>query len=216
VKPEPKQERARIKRAAIVAAASDEFGEHGYSQTTAKSIAVRAGVATGSFYQYFENKDEVLLVIAQQRFIAVAEHLPDPVRIDAQGGRHLVDLQTLFRSVLNFIYDLHARDARLHEVLEQRRSVDPALNALMGERESMLLVRTEQFVGLFVVANPKAIAFSLFAMAEGLVHRHVFHRTDVTKAELIDCGSDMLSAYFDRLQLTAENERPNKTIGEGS
>lgn len=193
---------------AIIAAANGEFGDNGYGQTTAKSIAVRAGVATGSFYQYFENKDEVLLVIAQQRFIAVTDHLPDPVHVDEHGARELVDIRTLFRTALSFVYDLHARDARLHEVLEQRRAVDPALGALMNEREAMLMIRTEQFVALFEVAAPKAVAFSLFAMAEGLVHRHVFHRSDVTKAELIRSGSDMLCAYFDRLKLSEKGFDP--------
>ena len=52
----PTQARAHKTRAALVEAAQAEFAESGYAGTTAKSIAKRAGVSTGSFYQYFTDK----------------------------------------------------------------------------------------------------------------------------------------------------------------
>ena len=48
-----------------MAAAEAEFTEHGYAQTTARSIAERAGVATGTFYQYFVDKD-VMRIVAEK------------------------------------------------------------------------------------------------------------------------------------------------------
>ena len=56
----PTQARAQRTRAALVAAAQNEFSEHGYAKTTAKRIAKAAGVSTGSFYQYFTDKDAVV------------------------------------------------------------------------------------------------------------------------------------------------------------
>src|SRR5262245_28594061 len=64
---EPVQERALKTRAALLEAAEQEFAERGYAQTTAKSITARAGVATGSFYQYFADKDALLHELARAR-----------------------------------------------------------------------------------------------------------------------------------------------------
>ena len=40
----------------MIDAALEVFSAEGYHFTTAKAIAARTGVATGSFYRYFRNK----------------------------------------------------------------------------------------------------------------------------------------------------------------
>jgi AcrR family transcriptional regulator len=47
------------KRQAILGAAFDAFGEHGYRKTTIKDIAVIAGIAPGSVYTYFDDKEDL-------------------------------------------------------------------------------------------------------------------------------------------------------------
>ena len=48
------------KREAILDAAVVEIARHGYYQTTVAVIARRAGVADGTIYLYFRNKEEIL------------------------------------------------------------------------------------------------------------------------------------------------------------
>jgi TetR/AcrR family fatty acid metabolism transcriptional regulator len=60
------------KREKILDAAVAEIARRGYYQTTVAKIARRAGIADGTIYLYFENKDELLLSIfdrAMRRFI---------------------------------------------------------------------------------------------------------------------------------------------------
>ncbi|MBC8073267.1 MAG: helix-turn-helix transcriptional regulator, partial [Deltaproteobacteria bacterium] len=56
----PSQDRALRTREALLRAGDREFSARGYAATTAKGIAERADVATGSFYQYFVSKDALL------------------------------------------------------------------------------------------------------------------------------------------------------------
>src|SRR5262245_34075000 len=63
----PTQARAKRSRASLVTAAEREFEDRGYASTTARTIAERAGVAVGTFYQYFRDKDGVLHEIARCR-----------------------------------------------------------------------------------------------------------------------------------------------------
>lgn len=61
------------KRTAILDAAVVEIARHGYHQTTVAMIARRAGVADGTIYLYFSNKEEILLSLferAMGRFIS--------------------------------------------------------------------------------------------------------------------------------------------------
>ena len=50
------------RRAQIVRAATEIFGERGYHVTTVRDIALRAKVSIGLIYQYFEEKEDVLFL----------------------------------------------------------------------------------------------------------------------------------------------------------
>ena len=71
----PTQERAIKKRIALLKAAQLDFSEVGFEIATAKSIAARANVATGTFYQYFENKNDILRVLAENRYSELHEQV---------------------------------------------------------------------------------------------------------------------------------------------
>src|SRR3954464_5680605 len=64
----PRQARSRAKVSALVAAAERLFAECGYDAVTADAIAAAAGVSTGTFYSYFGDKRDVLIVL-------LAEHV---------------------------------------------------------------------------------------------------------------------------------------------
>jgi AcrR family transcriptional regulator len=66
------------RRAAIIEAAEDEFGAHGFSRGSLNVIARRAGVAKGSLFQYFADKRDLyafITDIASQRVRAYMENL---------------------------------------------------------------------------------------------------------------------------------------------
>jgi AcrR family transcriptional regulator len=49
----------------LLAAAEDLFGQRSYSRTTVADICARAGMATGSFYAYFESKAEIFAAVVR-------------------------------------------------------------------------------------------------------------------------------------------------------
>lgn len=57
------QERLQAKEAAILEAAKAVFTERGYHGTTVRAVAARAGVATGTVYLYFPNKEALFLAL---------------------------------------------------------------------------------------------------------------------------------------------------------
>ncbi len=56
---DPKTSRGRKTRQRILDAAEAEFGEKGFHEGSIAGITQRAGVALGTFYTYFESKEEI-------------------------------------------------------------------------------------------------------------------------------------------------------------
>ena len=193
----PTQERALVKRQALIDSAISEFSTIGFEAATAKSIAQVAGVATGTFYQYFENKNDILRVIAIGRFEGLDQRIQlfelkvvDRARLEAPK------VETQFLETLMLVHQFHARDPQLHQVLEQRRALDTKLQKIMGEGESVLRKRVLTFVQSFNISNSELVAENLFAMAEGLVHRLVFHSATRDTKNALTIGAKMLASYF--------------------
>ncbi len=72
VAPGRNERRKARTRSALLAAGQRLFGDQGFDATTVAEIAEDADVAIGSFYNYFDTKDELLAALLQE---TLAEHL---------------------------------------------------------------------------------------------------------------------------------------------
>ena len=61
----PRSRKGVQTRARIVEAAKLVFEDHGFLDARISDIAERAGLSHGSFYHYFDSKDEVFLEVAE-------------------------------------------------------------------------------------------------------------------------------------------------------
>ena len=82
---EPRTERGRRTQRAILDAAASEFGERGFHESSIVSITIRAGVALGSFYTYFESKEALFKALVQDMSGRVRDHVA-PVLGSHAGG----------------------------------------------------------------------------------------------------------------------------------
>lgn len=188
----PKQQRALAKREALITAAESCFSELGYEGCTAKLIAERAAVATGTFYQYFANKDDMLHTLALRRLEVLTASLDK-----ASPATTALSIEARLARSLDFIYDFHARQPALHQILEHRRHRDPRLAETLDRGEQQLQQHVTRFVRSLNLNQAEVVAFNLFAMAEGVVHRHVFGsppRPD--KNAVIQQAAAMLASYL--------------------
>lgn len=73
------------KREHITAIAVDEFANHDYANVSISRIVARAGIAKGSFYQYFKDKEDLYdyllqLIVEKKKEIMSLDH-PDPQQV---------------------------------------------------------------------------------------------------------------------------------------
>ena len=83
------------KRQKILDAAMIEIASSGFHQTTVARIAKRAGVADGTIYLYFKNKEEILFSLfegAMGRFIAEGQARVEELATAKEKIRQIVEL----------------------------------------------------------------------------------------------------------------------------
>jgi len=71
-------ERAAERRAAIVAAALDEFIARGFTATRLDDVAKRAGVAKGTIYLHFKDKETLFEELVRTAIIPVVDRMTTP------------------------------------------------------------------------------------------------------------------------------------------
>jgi AcrR family transcriptional regulator len=126
----PRSSKGARTRARLVEAAKEVFEEHGFLEARISDIAQQAGLAHGSFYHYFESKEEVFREVAE----SVEERLSAPL-----GGVILDESsdaapQDRIREALRLFLENYRREAKIMGVIEQMARHDKAVFALRMER----------------------------------------------------------------------------------
>ena len=173
----PQQSRAHKTRAALVAAARREFSERGYALTTAKSIAERADVGTGTFYHYFPDKDALLREITRERVRYMHDQtapLASAPSRPADANALLADARTRVQKLVKLCVNYHRQDRGLHAVITERRLCDREIEAVMATSEREAVERLAAGLrGWSYDGDSEAAAFMMFSLLEGAVHGHV-------------------------------------------
>jgi len=107
---EPKTERGKRTREKILRAAEIEFGEKGFHDAGISGITYRAGVALGTFYTYFESKEEIFKALVSfmslrtRRWIAerVAD-APDRMTAERKGLEAYIEFARLHKGIYRII-----------------------------------------------------------------------------------------------------------------
>lgn len=123
----PRKVDRAARRSELVAAATGLFAERGVTGTSVADIVRAAGVAQGTFYLYFETKDEVILAvveeIAERMLAAVSTELGradlDPAERLTGFARTLAALSrdSSLTDVADFIH--RPENQRLHDRLTE-------------------------------------------------------------------------------------------------
>ncbi len=92
----PEEKRRSIERLAI-----EEFAENNYHQASISRLVDRAGIAKGSFYQYFEDKEELFQYLLGMAADQKAKFLEQALAADTEGTIY-DQLRRLMRRGLEF------------------------------------------------------------------------------------------------------------------
>ncbi|MDE1674875.1 TetR/AcrR family transcriptional regulator [Nocardia gipuzkoensis] len=147
--------------AKICQAGRELLEEHGYFEATVLEITERTGIALGTYYRYFENKDAL--------FLRLLELLLDDLNKSTDVHWDSGDMHENLRRVTRGYLTAYFENRRLIAGLLQMAAAVPACAARWWELRSRVYGRMQRYIAgtqLVEVADPKLSAVALGSMTE--------------------------------------------------
>ena len=102
----------------ILDAAREEFGERGFSDSSIVGITQRAGVALGTFYTYFDSKEELFQALVRDMSAQVAETVGPAF----EGSPNALDAA---RDGLELFLRFAREHRHIYRIIDEAEFVDP-------------------------------------------------------------------------------------------
>ncbi len=187
-----REQRREDRRDALKAAAADVFAEFGYHAAKVSQIVERVGVAQGTFYLYYESKQQIFGELLEDFLTLVVETVAgwEPADLDSREVFHaeltrvgvMLTQVTLDNQALASIFFREALavapefDAMIHEFYDTLAAMLTDFNRILCER------------GLIKPANFKVLSYMTMGMVERIIQEYVVAGSlgDVEPPEIVD------------------------------
>ncbi len=172
------QRRRQARKDQILAAAKELFARRGYRDTSILAVIEQAGISRGTFYSYFDSKDELFRDLVDglvEQMMAVVDvvdpgHGERPVRETFDNVRRLVDLLFSDRDLANVLcrvavgVDAHVEQSinRLHAFLYDMTESALVAGAEYGHIRSV----SEKIAAVAYVGSVKEVLYQFCVVVE--------------------------------------------------
>lgn len=182
----PRERTRQDKRERILAAAVKVFAERGFYNAKVSQVASEAGVADGTIYLYFKNKDDLLIETFEDRMNWINERLREGIqdeRSPLENLRHFVRMHLMLA--------IHARDLAEFITVELRQSskfLKEYKNTKFAEYLNILvgLITRGQESGLFRGdLDARLAARAIFGMLDEVMLTLVLARKQPTEEQIV-------------------------------
>lgn len=181
-------------RAAILRAAHDAFCELGYGATTVRDIIRRTDLASGTFYNYFPDKESLLHELIEDFQVELRRRVHEA----RQSARTLEDLlRSAFRVCFEFFIEdemvlaLLMRNAGEIEELTARKALDPAAEDLADD------LRAKAREGVVPAMDFELLSLAAISVASELAFHRVRTQADVEIAT--EFATDLFLGGIERM-----------------
>lgn len=194
---QPKQKRADEMKRRILDSALHLFSTHGFHGTTAKAIASKAGVATGSFYRYFRDKKAAFMAVCQLMEEEIGGRIFEYGRQMRQADH---PEQDILASMVHFAVTGHHRNRAFHREVLAMQILDPDVAAWTRAREDRILSALSEFLqpvqSSYRVKDLDAAVELIYYAIEEVCHRAVIFDSPVGEERLVKALQEMLQRYL--------------------
>jgi AcrR family transcriptional regulator len=197
----PVQERGIQTKERILRAARELFEEKGYHGTNSKEIAARAGVATGTFYSYFDEKKPVFLEVIREYYREIAEKALSrggPLAGTIKSGM-TGEPKRVIRGLVQSLYGAHTLSPALHREITAMLYGDPEVRSAVEDEERSVIEIVRGVLASvpgLAVSDLEAATRVVHRSAEEIIHRLRMFRSDIDDARILRELEDMLYRYL--------------------
>lgn len=198
----PVQKRSIETKEKILNAAWELSAEKGYFKITTHDLAQRAGVATGSFYGYFNNKKEVAIELIKRFYKEASEKALYNIHMDVgdEVSESLDNGKKLVRSLIRTLKEAHEINPMIHRDGQALILLEEDVGEINREEEKKiieflihLLQKYKQFIR---VNNIEAAATMLFWISTEMIHRIMNETEEVARERLFEELEDIICSYL--------------------
>jgi len=191
------------KRERVIRFAVSEFAQHGYKQASISRIVAAADIAKGSFYQYFEDKDDLFIHIVASEIGSVKRD----IYTQELGRLTEVNLSQFLRYVAKAqIHALRLQPELFSISLDLMRMPpgEPIFEKLMqyaeSERDTVFLSIIQCEIDRGKIdrrVNPKLLNYMLMGMTQYLTHMFSSDKVENISDKVIDEVIDQMTDDLD-------------------
>jgi len=188
VTPRGQKTRQKLLRAAEVI-----FGEKGYERASIADITRKSGVALGTFYVYFPDKQSIFVEVVDE----LGERLRRLIAESVVGISHRIDVE---REGLRAFFEFAREHPNLYRVVRQAEFVDEECYRRYYDRFARGYVRglTQAMDdGQIRRMDPEALAYCLMGIGDFLGMRWVIWEEDPGLERVLDAAMDLISRGLD-------------------
>lgn len=150
-------------------AATERFGENGYSETTMESIAGEAGVSKGTLYYYFDSKEELFLELLLN-WLEEFERLWEDGDFEDSPVEELIHLHTAMIKTVEETASLGRLMLEFWANASRKKKLEKILNETLKEYRTKTaeIIQKGKEEGIFQDVNSWAASSALVAAYDGL------------------------------------------------
>jgi AcrR family transcriptional regulator len=164
-----------LTREEICTAATRVISEHGMVGMTMSMVADEAGLAKGTLYNYFQDKNDLIFHVLLKAFEPMADRMEEIADADVPPAEQLA------RAATAILGSLAGHQHLITMAVQSRTTVDPvrAMPAMMKmrtrlERAFTRVVKRGMDQGSFRAGDPAGIGRLFLATINGLIHPRIF------------------------------------------
>lgn len=171
--------KADVRRAQILDVAKDVFASRGYRSANVADICAAARIGRGTLYQYFDNKQDVLLALMEDlaaRVKRVLEERPKLANLKVARGAPVALIRDFCQKRLRELLDaVFVDEPTLRLILREARGLDGAVDRVIAMIDDLVGgaceddLRLAQKAGMLRAGDPRLMARYLLGGVEKLV-----------------------------------------------
>lgn len=182
--PIPKLKQNKERRQRLLECAIDLFVEKGYFETPVREIIVKSGFGTGTFYNYFIDKEDILK--------ALLEEFADQI-ISSVSSYYTTekDLYKRFIETKRVTMEVFAQNEKLSEIYSRVAGSSDVIDKCLKQFEDKLIEFSTRNIeygikkGAFNNVPVPPIAHAILAVEKFLLYKWIVLKT-ITKEEMIE------------------------------
>ncbi len=192
----PQQQRSIQTKQQIIEAAMQLFSQKGFHGTNSKEIARAAGVSTGCFYAYFDDKKAVFIEALTIYFAQFDRMAREQIAgLCAVGA----DQRRFFKELIHSFLEAHSVFKDFHHELTAMYYTDPAVLKLVAAYDADCIGYIRQYLAgiqaQLRVTDPEAAAKIIYWSAHSVVDAIAFNEA-ANASQLVDALADMVESYL--------------------